>query len=82
MAHGKKKRVGKACRFRMTFPEKIIGEPIIHKLSREINVVPNIIRGRITEKSAWLEIEIIGTPPAITRAVRYLEGRGVTVEAL
>lgn len=73
---------GKVSRFKMTFPERIIGEPIIHRLSREITVVPNIVRGRITEKSAWLEIELLGTGPSIKRALKYLESRGVLVESL
>lgn len=73
---------GTISRFKMTFPERIIGEPIIHRLSREITVVPNIVRGRITEKSAWLEIELLGTAPNIKRALKFLEGRGVLVELL
>ena len=66
----------------MTFPAKIIGQPIIHRLSREIKVVPNISRGRITEKSAWLEIELLGNRTNISRALRYLKSRGVKVETL
>ena len=66
-------------RFKLTFPEKILGEPIVHKLSKEHDIVPNILRGRITQKSAWLEVELVGSRKNIDKALRYLEDRGVTV---
>ena len=69
-------------RFKMTFPEKILGEPIIHRLSRDLDVIPNIMRGRITEKSAWLEVELVGPPKSIDKALKFLAERGVTVQKL
>lgn len=69
-------------RVKMTFPEKIIGEPIIGKLSRDLKVMPNILRGRITPDSAWLEIEISGPKHAIKKALRFLEEKGVTVSKI
>jgi ABC-type methionine transport system ATPase subunit len=72
----------KAFRFKMTFPEKILGEPIIHKLSHDLDVVPNILRGRITEKSAWLEVEMVGSAEGIEKALKFLDERGVGVEKI
>lgn len=66
-------------RLKMVFPEKVLGEPIIHRLSQDFNVVPNIQRGRITEKSAWLEIEIVGAKRNLHRALKFLESKGVTI---
>ena len=76
------KETTRTARFKMTFPERILGEPIMHKLSRDLNVVPNIMRGRITEKNAWLEVEIVGTQKNIDKAVRYLADKDVTVQKL
>lgn len=72
----------KPARFKMTFPEKIIGEPIIYKLSHDFDVAPNILRGRITEKSAWLEVELLGTPKNVEKALKFLQERSVTVQKL
>jgi ABC-type methionine transport system ATPase subunit len=72
----------KSVRFKMTFPENILGEPIIHRLSHDLDVVPNIMRGRITEKSAWLEVELVGPVKSIEKALKYLGERGVTVHKL
>ncbi len=78
MAKGAQKSV----RFRMTFPEKILGDPIIYKLSHDFDVIPNIMRGRITDKSAYLEVELVGSPKNTEKALKYLSERGVTVQKL
>ena len=72
----------KSTRVKMTFPEKVLGEPIVHKLSHDHDVVPNILRGRITEKNAWLEVELVGSPKNVEKALQYLSERGVTVQPL
>ena len=50
----------KSERFKMTFPAKIVGEPIMTKLSHDFGVSYNMIRGRITDKGAWLDVELLG----------------------
>lgn len=72
----------KSTRFRMTFPEKVLGEPIIYKLSHDFDVIPNIMRGRITDKSAYLEVELVGSPKNTEKALKFLEDRGVTIQKL
>ena len=58
----------KSIRFKMTFPEKVVGDPIMHRLSREVDVIPNILRGRITEKNACLEVELVGSSKNVSAA--------------
>jgi ABC-type methionine transport system ATPase subunit len=72
----------KTVRYKMTFPEKTIGEPIIYKLSHDLDVAPNILRGRITEKSAWLEVELSGNAKNVDKAIKFLTDRGVTLQKL
>ena len=72
----------KSSRFKMTFPAKIVGEPIMTKLSHDFGVSYNMIRGRITDKGAWLEVELIGAGKNIERALKFLEERGVTISPL
>ena len=72
----------KATRFKMTFPEQLLGMPIIHRLSADMDVVPNILRGRITEKDAWLEVEIVGTGESIEKAVAFLKKEGVSIQKI
>ena len=67
---------------KLTFPEKVLGDPIIHQLSHDFDVVPNILRGRITDKNAWLEVEILGSPKNLERARQFLSDRGVSFSVL
>lgn len=69
-------------RFKMTFPPNVMGEPFMYKLSKEMKVVPNILRGRIADTNAWLEIEIAGSKANINKAIKFLEEKGVAITQL
>ena len=43
---------------------------------------PNILRGRITENDAWLEVEMVGKEPDIDKAVRFLKEQGVNIQKI
>ncbi len=72
----------KMIKYKMTFPEKMIGDPVLYQLSQDLGVAPNILRGRNTEKDAWLEVELIGPEENIGKAITFLGERGVTIEKL
>jgi ABC-type methionine transport system ATPase subunit len=72
----------RSLKLKLTFPEKVLGDPIIHTLSKDFDVVPNILRGRITDKNAWLEVEMIGAEKNIEKARKFLEDRGVKFSVL
>jgi len=72
----------KSIRLRMTCPAKIHSEPVIHRLSHDCKVVPNILRGRITEKKAWLEVELTGPQENIEKALRFLARRRIAVRKI
>jgi ABC-type methionine transport system ATPase subunit len=76
------KETKKSERFKMTFPAKIVGEPIMTKLSHDFSVSYNMIRGRITDKGAWLDVELLGAKKNIERALEFLKERGVTIAPL
>jgi len=76
------KEAKKSERFKMTFPAKIVGEPIMTKLSHDFGVSYNMIRGRITDKGAWLDVELLGAKKNIEKALEFLSERGVTVAPL
>lgn len=66
-----------------TFPQNLIGEPIIsHTLGARFDVVPNIRAASITDQLALVAVEIEGEVPAIEKAVEYLRELGVMVEEL
>lgn len=66
--------------YKMSFPQKLVSEPIMHRISTDYHVVPNIIRGRITEKGAMLDVKLTGAPKSIADALAYLARQGVVVQ--
>jgi hypothetical protein len=69
-------------RYKMTFSEKLVREPLAPALS-QFDVIHNILRGSITPKGATLdEIELIGSAKNIEKALKYLADKGVRVTKL
>lgn len=69
-------------RFHLTFPERLIQEPVIYRLGKEHEVVTNIRRANIDERFGWMILEMEGTERAVADAVAWLVGQGITVERI
>lgn len=69
-------------RLHLTFPEHLIEEPILYRVGKEFEVVTNIRRANIDERSAWVILEMEGAEDEIARAVRWLAERGVQVDRI
>ncbi len=66
----------------ITFPEDKIRNPIIYDLGKEFNLVTNIRRADVTEKTGWVDLELTGETSEIERAVETLKGKGVRVDPI
>ena len=69
-------------RVKLTFPEDLIREPVIARMVREFDVLPNIRRANVEEKVGWIVCELDGSPDAIERAIAWLRELGVQVDQL
>jgi ABC-type methionine transport system ATPase subunit len=69
-------------RLHLTFPEHLIEQPIIYRLSRDFNVVPNITRANVDERFAWVVLELEGTEEAIAAAAAWLGEQGIQVDRI
>jgi ABC-type methionine transport system ATPase subunit len=69
-------------RVKLTFPDALVREPIIARLVKEFEVVPNIRRADVGEQSGWIVCELDGDGSAIDRAVEWLRTQGVQVDLL
>jgi len=67
---------------RITFPEEKIKEPIIYQIGKDYKVVTNIRRADVTEKSGWVDLELIGEAKELERAVADLKKKGVKVDPI
>lgn len=69
-------------KIRLTFPEELITEPVIHTVGRRFDVVTNIRRADVRETTGWVVLEMTGTQQRLDEATRYLESLGVRVDDL
>ena len=64
----------------LIFPQNLIKEPVIHRMSKEFNVVFNLRRAKITEKTGEIVLELEGEEPTLKKAVDWLKKQGLKVE--
>jgi len=69
-------------RVRLTFPETLVREPIVHRLSTEHDVVCNIRRADVRDRTGWVILEISGEADDVAAAREWLEDTGVRVDDL
>ncbi len=69
-------------RVKLTFPEHLIKQPIIGRLAREFDVLPNIRRANVEESVGWMICELGGDDDAVERAITWLSELGVQVDRL
>ena len=69
-------------RVKLTFPEELIRQPIVGRMVREFDVMPNIRRASVEEHVGWMICELDGDSQDIERALAWLAGVGVQVDRL
>jgi ABC-type methionine transport system ATPase subunit len=66
-------------RYRLTFPETQVQEPVIYKIVKEFDVIPSIRRASIENHFGWMVMDLQGSHDQINAAIAYLEGLGIDV---
>ncbi|MGO9030019.1 MAG: NIL domain-containing protein [Acidimicrobiales bacterium] len=69
-------------RVKLTFPDELVREPVIARMVRELDIVPNIRRADVGEHGGWIICELDGDGEAVDRALEWLRGEGVQVDLL
>ncbi len=69
-------------RVKLTFPEDLIREPVIARMVREFDVLPNIRRANVEERVGWIICELAGSSDAVAAAIDWLRELGVQVDML
>ncbi len=69
-------------RVKLTFPQELIKEPVIFTMAKKYDVMPNIRRAKVTESVGEVVLELEGSEKKLADGIKYLEERGVKVEAV
>lgn len=69
-------------RVKLTFPEHLVKQPIIARMVREFNVLPNIRRASVEETMGWIVCELGGEAESVEKSITWLRDLGVQVDLL
>ena len=69
-------------RVRLTFPEELVREPIIARMTEQFAVVPNIRKADVGEQGGWIVCELDGDGGVVDEALEWLRAAGVGVDLL
>lgn len=69
-------------RIKLTFPEKLVTQPILFTVAKDYDVVPNIRRAKVSATLGEIVLELSGEEGNLESAVAKLEELGVEVEPI
>jgi molybdopterin synthase sulfur carrier subunit len=67
-------------RVTLTFPPKLIKEPVIYNIGHRFKIVTDIRSANVSENVGWVTLEIDGEEEEYLKALKYLNEIGITVE--
>lgn len=66
----------------VSFPEEAVSKPLVYEIVKRFDVVPNIRRANVEDRSGWIIFELGGEAEAREQAVAYLQEQGCTVNRM
>ncbi len=67
-------------RVHLVFRSDLVQKPVTWEMSKKFDIVFNVRRAKITEKTGESVLELEGDEPTLNAAVAWLKSQGVTVE--
>ncbi len=67
---------------KLIYPASLVTEPVLYRLCKEFEIVPNIRKARVTETSGEVTVKLKGEPAEVARGIAFLSGLGIRVEEL
>jgi len=69
-------------KFYLTYPKKLVKEPLIYQMSRKFDLVFNVLSASVSEEVGIIALELDGRAEEIEAAVDWFRSQGVTVEPI
>ena len=69
-------------KFYLTYPKKLVKEPLIYLMSKKFDLVFNVRSASVSEEIGIIALELDGRQEEIEAAVEWLRSEGVTVEPI
>jgi ABC-type methionine transport system ATPase subunit len=69
-------------KFYLTYPKKLVKEPLIYQMSRKFDLVFNVRSASVSEEIGIIALELDGRQEEVEAAVAWFRSQGVTVEPI
>lgn len=69
-------------RIHLVYPENLVKEPVLFRMAKQFDVIPNIRRAKVSDTMGEIVVELEGDEENIRRGIQYLKDAGVEVEPL
>ena len=66
----------------LTFPAKLVKEPIIYNIGKLYNIIVNIRGASVSDEIGLVAISLEGDEPEIEKAVQYMRDKEVIIETI
>ncbi len=66
----------------LIFPEEQIKKPVIYRMAIKHNVIPNIRRANVMEKTGEVVLELSGKKENLEAAIKYLKRLKIKIEPI
>jgi ABC-type methionine transport system ATPase subunit len=67
---------------KLFYPAALVTEPVLYRLCREFEIVPNIRKARVTDASGELTVKLKGEAAEVARGIAFLTALGISVQEL
>ena len=54
---------------KLIYPASLVTEPVLYRLCKEFDIIPNIRKARVTERSGEVTVKLKGEPPEVARGI-------------
>jgi ABC-type methionine transport system ATPase subunit len=69
-------------RVRLTYPESLLNQPLIHGLIRQFDLLTNILEAHVDAQGGYLTVTVRGEEVKVQQGLAWIAEQGVRVEVL
>jgi ABC-type methionine transport system ATPase subunit len=67
-------------RVKLTYPQALVDQPILHQLIEKFGVLTNIRRAEVDDSGGWLVVDLRGEEQIIDQALDWVRQQGIDVQ--
>ena len=67
-------------RVKLTYPQVLVDQPILHQMIGKFGLVTNIHRAEVNDTGGWLIVDLRGEEQIINQALDWLRQVGIEVQ--